>query len=310
MIAHSLPSTSHITRRATLALARATPRAAAMSSGGGGGGGARLGDHGSWDWRQQQQQHQPSGDDGGADGGGGDDGSQDAKQYAPAASRNEGPILEVLRARLMKTGQSDGSGLLLEVACGTGQHCAAFARALVGGQPGKPLSSYLPTDLTAANFRSVRAHSRGLAGVLPPRILDTSLPPERWFAAADDDADAAPPAPAPSPSSLRAMLAVNLTHISPWPATLGLLRGASHYLDPRHGLLLVYGPFTRQGGQHVGQGDGNARFDAALRVQDRSWGYRDVDTEVAPAAARAGLELSEVVEMPANNLFLVFRKES
>ncbi len=87
-----------------------------------------------------------------------------------------------------------------------------------------------------------------------------------------------------------------------------MLRGASRYLDPDHGLLLIYGPFTRQGGQHVGEGDGNARFDAALRAQDASWGYRDVDEELVPAAALAGLELAEVVPMPANNLFLVFKK--
>jgi hypothetical protein len=263
-----------------------------MATGSGGGGtGTRLGDHGSWDWRAQQQQQQQQ-----------DDGQ---KQYAPAASRNEAPILEALRAQLLQKSGGAHGGVLLEVACGTGQHCAAFSRALVGEN--KALSGYLPTDLTDALFPSVRAHAHGLPGVLPPRALDVSLPPHQWFAPSSSSADATNPPP-PPPLPLRAILAVNLTHISPWTATLGLLRGAAHFLDPKQGLLLIYGPFTRQGG-HVGEGDGNARFDATLRAQDSSWGYRDVDEEVRPAAEREGLEL-EVVPMPANNLFLVFRRRS
>lgn len=249
-----------------------------------------LGDHGSWDWRKQGQQQQQQAAD------------ESAKQFAPAASRNQEPILAVLKEQLGRrqattTGKGAG-GALLEVACGTGQHAAAFARALIGDD--SLLTAYLPTDLTGNAFASVRAHTAGVAGVLPPRTLDASLPADSWF---PNDASA-PPLP------LRAILAVNLTHISPWPATLGLLRGAARFLDPTQGLLFVYGPFTRQGGEHVGEGDGNARFDATLRAQDPEWGYRDVERDVVPAAAEAGLELAEVVAMPANNLFLVFRRKA
>lgn len=277
------------------------------------GGGEGLGAHGSWDWRQQQQQQQPA--------------DEGAKQYAPAASRNEAPILAVLTEQLRRSawragggddgdapggGGGGGGGCLLEVACGTGQHAAAFSRALLGGGDGPPLlSAYLPTDLTAGGFASVRAHTAGIPGVLPPRPLDVSLPAERWFAGGGgEDGDGDDAAVPPSFLPLRAILAVNLTHISPWAATLGLLRGAARHLDPRRGLLLIYGPFTRRGGEHVGAegGGGNARFDASLRAQDAAWGYRDVEGDVLPAAHAAGLELVEVLEMPANNLMLVLRR--
>lgn len=252
--------------------------------------GGGLREHGSWDWRQQQQA---------ADNNDGD--SASSKQYAPAASRNEAPILAVLQEQLRRTAnEDDGDGndnkCLLEIACGTGQHAAAFARPLIDQQQ-QLITSYLPTDLTDAAFASVRAHTAGIPGVLPPRTLDASTPAEQWFL---------PESPPPLP--LRAILAVNLTHISPWAATLGLLRGAARHLHPCRGLLLIYGPFTRHSGQHIGEGDGNARFDASLRAQDPSWGYRDVERDVVPAAEAAGLELVDVVSMPANNLFLVFRK--
>jgi len=246
---------------------------------------------------------------------------EDARQYAAAASRNEAPILEALTARLeaaaapggggaaVEKGDGGGAaGALLEVACGTGQHSAAFSRALVG--PGRPLSAYLPTDLNDGLFSSVFAHgaASGVPGLLPPRVLDVSLSPEHWFTGGGGNDGPSSETPPPLPHPLRAVLAVNLTHISPWPATLGLLRGAAEHLDPSSGQLFLYGPFTRRGGRHVGDGDGNARFDASLRAQDPAWGYRDVDAELAPAAEAAGLALDEAAEMPSNNLLLVFSR--
>ena len=132
---------------------------------------AGLGEHGSWDWRQQKQ---PSSAD--KDG----DGDESQKQYAPAASRNEGPILAALTEQLMRAaaeddeGESDTPRCLLEVACGTGQHAAAFSRALIAsaGDGSGLLDTYAPTDLAGANsFASVRAHARGVPGLLPPRCL-------------------------------------------------------------------------------------------------------------------------------------------
>ena len=70
------------------------------------------------------------------------------------------------------------------------------------------------------------------------------------------------------------------------------------------GILFLYGPFML-GGTHTAAS--NAAFDADLKRRDPRWGVRDVDDLVGEAAPH-GLELREVVQMPVNNLSLVFVK--
>ena len=100
-----------------------------------------------------------------------------------------------------------------------------------------------------------------------------------------------------------AMISLNMVHIAPWEAALGLLAGAGRLLRP-DGVLVSYGPFML-GGIHTAAS--NAAFDADLKRRDPRWGVRDVD-DLVGAAAPHGLELLELVEMPANNLSLVFVK--
>ncbi len=102
-----------------------------------------------------------------------------------------------------------------------------------------------------------------------------------------------------------AMISLNMVHIAPWQAALGLLAGAGRLLRPA-GILYFYGPFM-SGGTHTAAS--NAAFDADLKRRDPRWGIRDVD-DLAGEAAPHGLELREVVKMPANNLSLVFVKTS
>ena len=44
-----------------------------------------------------------------------------------------------------------------------------------------------------------------------------------------------------------------------------------------------------------------------LRARNPEWGVRDLEAVVA-AAERAGFALAEVVEMPANNLSVIYRR--
>jgi hypothetical protein len=106
-------------------------------------------------------------------------------------------------------------------------------------------------------------------------------------------------------SAADALVCINMIHISPWPATLGLLAGAAEVLGD-DGVLFLYGPFRRDG---LHTSAGNAAFDADLRARDSAWGLRDTRDVVEEAAAR-GFVLDRLVEMPANNLSLVFRKAS
>jgi hypothetical protein len=193
--------------------------------------------------------------------------------FSASAERNKGPILEVLGQALPP------HGFVLEVASGTGQHVVHFAAALPG-------STWQPTEREADLLDAIDARVReaGLTNVRPAIVLDARTVPMP-IEAAD------------------AVVCINLLHISPWAATLGLMAGAAAALRPG-AALFVYGPF-RIDGRHTSAG--NVQFDADLRARDPGWGIRDT-RDVSAAAVHAGFVLERSVPMPANNLSLVFRK--
>ncbi|AFQ51235.1 DUF938 domain-containing protein [Burkholderia cepacia] len=198
-----------------------------------------------------------------------------ARLSAPAAERNREPILDVLRRVL------PASGSVLEIASGTGQHAVHFAQALPGLR-------WQPSDPDAQARRSIAAwvaHA-GLANLDEPLAFDVR--------------DAAWPWPA---SALDAIVCINMIHISPWACTDALFAGASRVLRPG-GILFLYGPY-RRAGRHTAPS--NEAFDQQLRSRDPSWGVRDLEAVVALGLDR-GLDCIEVVEMPANNLSVVFRR--
>jgi hypothetical protein len=173
------------------------------------------------------------------------------------------------------------TGLVLEIASGTGQHVVHFAQALPG-------LTWQPSDPDAAMRESIRAHvaANGGAQIAEPIALDVSA--ERWPIA-----------------HAAAVLAINMIHIAPWAATEGLLRGAGRLLAPNAPLVL-YGPFKRNG-RHTAAS--NEAFDASLKQRDPEWGVRDLEA-VADVARDEKLYLHDVVTMPANNLTVVFAREA
>ncbi|WP_407525014.1 DUF938 domain-containing protein [Methylobacterium oryzisoli] len=191
---------------------------------------------------------------------------------APAVARNREAILGVLRRVLPPT------GLVLEVASGSGEHAVYVA----GACPGLV---WQPSDPEPASRRSIAAHARmaGLPNLLPPLALDAAAP--HWPVERADT-----------------VVAINLVHIAPIAAAEGLMAGAGRLL-PAGAPLVLYGPFLEQG---VSTAPGNAAFDADLRRRDPAWGLREVADLAACARAR-GLILAERIAMPANNLTLVFR---
>jgi len=100
------------------------------------------------------------------------------------------------------------------------------------------------------------------------------------------------------------VVAINLIHVAPWPATtLALFEGASALLSSEH-VLFLYGPYRRFGGHTA---ESNAKFDLELRAHNPGWGLRDMEA-VSDLAAGAGFVLAETVAMPTNNFSLVFKR--
>lgn len=195
--------------------------------------------------------------------------------HYPATRRNREPIRAALAQILPR------SGLVLEVASGSGEHAVYFARHF-------PELTWQPSDRDPTLIASIQAHAAasGAKNIRPPVPLDVQACP--WPVTAAD-----------------AVIAINLIHIAPWGVCLALMAGAAKILPPG-GPLFLYGAFKR-GGQHTAPS--NDAFDRTLRTQDPSWGVRDLD-EVAAAARSHDLVLDVVIEMPANNLGVVFRTRS
>jgi hypothetical protein len=197
----------------------------------------------------------------------------DQRLHSAAAGRNRAPIFDVLRKILPER------GLVLEVASGSGEHVVHFA----AGAPGL---TFAPSDPSPQARDSIAAWiaCTGVANVPAPLALDAS--DDSWPITHAD-----------------ALICINMIHISPWAATEGLFCNAGRILPPGSPLYL-YGPFRRDGAHTA---PSNAEFDMWLRAQDSRWGVRDVET-VTSLARQSGFEGPDIIEMPANNLSLIFRR--
>lgn len=191
------------------------------------------------------------------------------RRHAPATERNREPIREVL-ARFVPKGAR-----VLEIAAGTGQHAAYLA-------PRLEVRAWLPTDGDPTALASIDAWRAESDAILPARVLDVTKGdwPEGPF---------------------DVVYSANMIHIAPWACCEALVDGAARVLA-EGGSLALYGPFKR-GGAHTAPS--NEAFDASLRARDPRWGVRDLG-EVTARASQAGLSLREIVEMPANNLTVIF----
>ena len=195
----------------------------------------------------------------------------EVKRHAPATERNRDVIAETLAALL------PDKGLVLEIASGTGEHAVHFAKRF-------PNLTWQPSDpdpIALASINAWRADSNA-PNVRPAMLLDASA---EWPIA-----------------QAGAVVCINMTHISPWAATVGLLHNAARIL-PSNAPLFIYGPFRQR---DVPLAESNASFDASLRQQNPEWGLRYVE-DITAEAQEAGLRLDQIVEMPANNLSLIFR---
>lgn len=204
--------------------------------------------------------------------------AEEDRLFSPSSARNRDALRDTFLAHMPRT------GLLIEIGAGTGEHCVHIA-------PHCPDLLWQPSDpdpISRASIDAWRAHGRG-STIAPALNLDVSQPdwPQH-------------PALAKRPSGV---MSVNMIHIAPFEAAKGLIAGAGACLCPA-GKLFLYGPFSRKGKI----APSNVAFDQSLKRRDERWGVRDLDREIIPLAVTAGLHLSQIIEMPANNLVVIFEK--
>lgn len=199
----------------------------------------------------------------------------DGRRYSPSIGRNK----DVVRDAFFKL--MPNAGQVLEIASGTGEHGVHITSAATDLH--WTYSDIDPDSQASQNaWRAHAAHER-LYGSL---TLDTTA--TSW-GAAETEWDG--------------LFCANMIHIAPFSAAQGLFAGAGRVL--RSGArLMLYGPFAREGEI----APSNARFSEDLKRRDPSWGVRDLEVELLPLAQSAGLTLADSLEMPANNLSVVFEK--
>ena len=204
--------------------------------------------------------------------------SADKRMFSPSAARNSEPILGVLE-RILPT-----TGLVLEIGCGTGEHAVCFAEAMTN-------LTWQPSDTDADARASTASWIKfaRLNNALAP--LDIDVCATSWGVE-----EAAP---------FDAIVSINMIHIAPWTACLGLFAGAGRLLCAG-GLLVLYGPFMH-GGVH--NAPSNAEFDASLKARNPTWGVRDI-ADLERVGEASGLSLREMIDMPSNNAVIVFSKDS
>ena len=192
--------------------------------------------------------------------------------FSPAADRNKAAILDVLTHVL------PGPAAVLEIASGSGQHAEHFAAA-------RSDWNWQPTEADAAALAAIAARTAALTNVRPPLMLDVLAP--RWPESLD---------------RFDALYCANMLHIAEWSSCAALMRGAARHLVSG-GALVLYGPYLVDG---EATAPGNVAFDADLRRRNPAWGVRRL-ADVSAEANRTGLAFERRVDMPANNLMLVFR---
>jgi len=199
--------------------------------------------------------------------------SQDDRLMSPSAARNREAIAAVLAEALPQGAR------VLEIGSGTGEHAVAACQR-------RPDITWQPSDPDAASRRSQAAWADAADGrIAPPLAID--LLQDGWTGEA---------------GMADALVCNNVIHISPWAVTEALAAGAAQLLEDGQPVCL-YGPY-KLGGETA---PSNLDFDRSLKSRNPDWGVRDLDAVVA-VFDRAGFDLERRVDMPANNLSLVFTK--
>ncbi len=193
--------------------------------------------------------------------------------HYPSTKNNRDLILSIIKLYLPNKGN------IIETASGTGEHIVYFAEKF-------PLLSWYPTDKNSNMFWAIKKRSLQLKNVSSPKVLDlcenVNSSQKKYF---------------------NALLNINMIHISPWEACIGLFSLANKILN-NEGFVYLYGPYKKNN-LHTSQS--NEEFDQKLRIKNPSWGVRSIE-EVTCVSKKYGFFLYKSHEMPSNNYSHIFYK--
>ena len=202
----------------------------------------------------------------------------DERLFFTSTERNNSYIGEVISKFLPCRGS------VLEIASGSGQHGVTFQKKF-------PEIIWQTSDPEISHRRSIRAwieHEKLTHKMPHPIDLDVEKRP--W------------PIKAKIKATLKCIVCINMTHISPWGCTEALIEESGSILKTDQ-ILMLYGPFKINGDF---TSKSNYLFEQSLKQQNINWGIREVE-EVIDIAVINGFKKQDVLKMPANNLSIILR---
>mgnify|MGYP001187994666 CR=1 FL=1 len=196
----------------------------------------------------------------------------------PATLRNRDYIADVLRNYI------PDKGILLEIASGSGEHGVYFQNLY-------PSIIWQTSDPELLHRKSIVSwiDYHGLSSKMPDP-LDIDVEKRPW------------PLPHQQKSLIKGIVCINLIHISPFTCTNALFEESKSWLQPNH-FVMLYGPFFRNVKE---KSESNINFDQSLKSRNPLWGLRHLD-RVENIANQNGFVQEKVIEMPANNLSVIYR---
>ena len=196
----------------------------------------------------------------------------------PSTLRNRNPIARVLSKYIPR------KGVLLEIASGSGEHGVFFQNSF-------PSIIWQTSDPESVHRKSIISWiaDKGLSSKMP-EPLDIDVEKRPW------------PLTHQLRSLIKGIVCINMIHISPWSCTNALFEESKKTLDENH-FLMLYGPFFRNDKQ---TSESNLNFNQSLKLQNPLWGIRQLE-RVNEIALNNGFEQDQLIEMPANNLSVIYR---
>ena len=176
------------------------------------------------------------------------------------------------------------NSLFLEIASGSGEHAVFFQQKF-------PSIIWQTSDPKLVHRKSINSWIKheGLFSKMPEALnLDVSMSP--W------------PITNELKSFIKGIVCINMIHISPWTCTKALFAGSKNLLVHNQ-FLMLYGPFLRK---NVKTSGSNLIFDQSLKLHNPLWGLRQLE-EVNKIAFENGFKIDNVIEMPSNNLSVIYR---